>query len=107
MSATYEIVQYLARNREELQSIKKAIDDALGEVAELAGKLEKAKEYLRAMNFNSAKSVLNEIFNYDISKLDKTPWLKPRVEAIFATARQYLDYIQQVKETLTKMTKPM
>jgi len=107
MSATYEIVQYLARNREELQSIKKAIDDALGEVAELAGKLEKAKEYLRAMNFNSAKSVLNEIFNYDISKLNKTPWLKPRVEAIFATARQYLDYIQQVEETLTKMTKPM
>jgi MoxR-like ATPase len=105
MGATYEIVQYLARNREELQAIKKVIDDALGEVAELAGKLEKAKEYVRAKNFDSAKKVLSEILNYDISKLSKTPWLKPRVEAIFATARQYLEYIAQVEEMLEKMSK--
>ena len=107
MSATYELVQYLARNREELQSIRKAIDEALGEVAELARKLEKAKEYLRSKNLTSAKETLKELLNYDVSKLEKTPWLKPRVEAIFASARQYLEYIQQVEEMLEKMSKSM
>jgi hypothetical protein len=105
MGATYEIVQYIARNREELQDIKKVVDEAMGEVAELAGKLEKAKEYTRAKNFDSAKKVLSEILSYDISKLSKTPWLKPRVEAILATARQYLEYIKQVEEMLEKLDK--
>ena len=107
MSATYELVQYLARNREELQSIKKAIEETLGEVAELAKRLEKAKEYLKARNLSSAKETLKEILNYDMSKLERTPWLKPRAEAIFATARQYLEYIQQVEEMLEKVSKSM
>jgi MoxR-like ATPase len=105
MGATYEIVQYLARNHEELQAIRKAIDESLGEVAELAGKLEKAKELLRAKNFDGAKKVINEILSYDISRLNKTPWLKPRVESILATARQYLEYIAQVEEMLAKFEK--
>jgi MoxR-like ATPase len=107
MSATYELIQYLARNREELQSIRKAIDEALGEVAELARKLEKAKEYLRSKNLSSAKEILKEILNYDVSRLERTPWLKPRVEAILTTARQYLEYIQQVEEMLENMSKSM
>ena len=107
MSATYELVQYLARNREELQSIRRAIDEALGEVAELARKLEKAKEYLRSKNLTSAKEALKDVLSYDVSRLDKTPWLKPRVEAILASARQYLDYIAQVEEMLEKMSKSM
>jgi MoxR-like ATPase len=107
MSATYELIQYLARNREELQSIKKAIDEALGEVAELAKKLEKAKEYLKARNLANAKEVLKDVLNYDVSKIERTPWLRPRVEAIFATARQYLEYITQVEEMLEKMSKSM
>jgi MoxR-like ATPase len=107
MSATYELVQYLARNREELQSIKKAIEETLGEVAELAKKLENAKEYIKARNLASAKEVLKDVLNYDISRLEKTPWLKPRVEAIIQTARQYLEYIQQVEEMLEKMSKSM
>ena len=107
MSATYELVQYLARNREELQSIRKAIDEALGEVAELARKLEKAKEYLRSKNLTSAKEALKDVLSYDVSRLDKTPWLKPRVEAILASARQYLEYIAQVEEMLEKMSKSM
>jgi len=107
MSATYELVQYLARSRDELQSIRKAIDEALGEIAELARKLEKAKEFLKAKNLTSAKDVLKDVLNYDISKLEKTPWLKPRAEAIFAAARQYLEYIQQVEEMFEKMSKSM
>jgi MoxR-like ATPase len=107
MSATYELVQYLARNREELQSIKKAVEETLGEVAELARKLEKAKEYLKARNLASAKEALKDILNYDVSRLERTPWLKPRVEAIIQSARQYLEYIQQIEEMLEKMSKSM
>jgi hypothetical protein len=107
MGAVYEIVKYLARTREELRDIQKAIDDALGEVAELARKLEKAKEMLRAKNLASAKELLREILDYDITRLEKTPWLKPRVEAIIATARQYLEYIQQFEEMLEKMSKSL
>jgi len=105
MSATYELVQYLARSREELQAIKSAVDDALGEVADLARKLERARDFLKAMNLASAKGVLKEILNYDVSRLEKTPWLKPRVEAVLATARQYLEYINHVEEMLEKMSK--
>jgi MoxR-like ATPase len=105
MSATYELIQYLARDREELQSIRKAVDEALGEVAELAKRLEKAKEYLKARNLSSAKEILKEILNYDVSRVERTPWLKPRVEAIIQSARQYLEYIQQVEEMLEKMSK--
>jgi MoxR-like ATPase len=105
MSATYELVQYLARNRDELQAIKKAVDEALGEVAELAKMLEKAKEYIKARNLTSAKEALKNILNYDVSRLERTPWLKPRVEAIIQSARQYLDYISQIEEMLEKMSK--
>jgi MoxR-like ATPase len=105
VSASYELVQYLARSREELQAIKNAIDQTLGEVAELARKLERAKEYLKAKNLASAKEALKEVLSFDTRKLKKTPWLKPRVEAMFATARQYLEYIGQVEEMLDKMSK--
>jgi MoxR-like ATPase len=105
MSATYELIQYLARDREELQSIRKAVDEALGEVAELARKLEKAKEYIKTRNLASAKEVLKDVLNYDVSRVERTPWLKPRVEAIIQSARQYLEYIQQVEEMLEKMSK--
>ena len=105
MSATYELVQYLARNRDELQAIRKAVDEALGEVAELAKMLEKAKEYIKARNLANAKEALKNILNYDISRLERTPWLKPKVEAIIQSARQYLDYISQIEEMLEKMSK--
>jgi MoxR-like ATPase len=103
MSATYELIQYLARNREELESIRKAIDEVLGEVAELARKLEKAKEYIKARNLASAKEALKDILNYDVSRVERTPWLKPRIEAIMQSARQYLEYIQQIEEMLDKL----
>jgi MoxR-like ATPase len=105
MSVTYELVQYLARNRDELQAIKKAVDEALGEVAELAKMLEKAKDFIKARNLANAKEALKDILNYDVSRLERTPWLKPKVEAIIQSARQYLDYISQIEEMLEKMSK--
>jgi len=104
MGAVYDIVKYLARTREELRDIQKAIDDALGEVAELAKKLEKAKEMLRAKNLPGAKEVLKDLLSYDISRLEKTPWLKPRVEAMLSAAREYLNLISQIEEQISKLS---
>ena len=104
MSAAYDLVRYLARTREELKEINKAVEDSLGEVAELARKLEKAKELLRAKNLSGAKEVLKDLLSYDISRLEKTPWLKPRVEAILSAAREYLNLISQIEEQISKLS---
>jgi len=104
MSAPYDLVKFLARTREELKEVNKAIEEALGEVAELARKLEKAKELLRAKNLQKAKEELQDVLDYDVSRLEKTPWLKPRVEAIIATAKQYLAMVEKIEEQLTKLS---
>ena len=104
MNAPYDLVKFLARTREELKEVNKAIEEALGEVAELARKLEKAKEMLRAKNLTGAKEVLKDLLSYDISRLEKTPWLKPRVEAILSAAREYLNLISQIEEQISKLS---
>jgi len=105
MGAVYDLLLYMARSREEMKSIKKSIEDALGEVAELAKRLEKAKELLRAGNLRGAKDVLKDVLSYDVSRLEKTPWMKPRVEAIISTARQYYDQITQIEEQIERLSK--
>ena len=96
---------YMARSRDELKDIKRSIEDALGEIAELAKRLEKAKELLRAGNLKGAKDALKDILNYDVTRLEKTPWMKPRVEAIISTARQYYDQITQIEEQIERLSK--
>jgi MoxR-like ATPase len=104
MNAVFDIVIYTARTKEEVAAVKKAIDEALGEVAELAKKLEKAKELIRARNLAQAKKTLEEIINTDINTLvQRTPWMKPRVEAIVASARQLLSTIQQIEEQIARL----
>jgi len=103
MNAPYDLMLYLARSRDELREIKKAIDEMLGEIAELAKKLEKGKELLRSGNIQGAKSAILDILNYEVAKLEKTPWLKPRVEAILASARQYLETIKQIEEQIARL----
>jgi MoxR-like ATPase len=103
MNAPYDLMLYLARSKDELREIKKAIDELLGEIAELAKKLEKAKELLRSGNIQGAKSAILDVLNYDVVKLEKTPWMKPRVEAILASARQYLQTIEQIEEQIARL----
>jgi MoxR-like ATPase len=105
MTASFELVKYLARTRDELKDIEKAIEDSMGDVAELSKKLEKAREYLNAFDIINAEKVIKEILNYDVSKLEKTPWLKPQVEAILHMAREYLNYITKIKEELKRFKK--
>ncbi|MEM3549312.1 MAG: AAA family ATPase [Thermofilum sp.] len=104
MNAVFDIITYTARSKEEVTTIRKAIDDSLGEVAELAKKLEKAREFVKAGNLSQAKSVLAEIINTDINTLaSKTPWLKPRVEAIVSNASQLLKNIQSIEEQISRL----
>jgi MoxR-like ATPase len=105
MTASFELVKYLARTRDELKDIEKAIEDSMGDVAELSKRLEKAREYLNAFDIINAEKVIKEILNYDVSKLEKTPWLKPQVEAILHMAREYLSYITKIKEELKRFKK--
>jgi len=104
MNATYDIIIYTARSREELTAIKKTIDESLGEVAELAKKLEKAKELIRARNLSQAKNILTEIINTDVQELaQRTPWMRPRIESIIASARQLLQNIKALEEQIARL----
>ena len=103
MYAPYELMMWIARTKSELNDIKKTLDESLAEVAELAKKLEKAKEMLRAMNLAAARKQIEEILAFDISKLAAKPWLKPKAEAIVATAKDYLRYISEFEERLSKL----
>jgi Tfp pilus assembly protein PilF len=94
----------MARTKDELNSVNKAIEESLGEVAELAKKLERAKEYIRAGNLQSAKEELQNLLNTDINSIiQKAAWMRPRVEAIMATARQYLEKINTIMQQIAAL----
>jgi len=95
MNAPFDILRWMAKDRSQLNDIQKAIDDALGEVAELSRKLEEAKRMARSYNLVGAKQILEEILSYDINRLADKPWLRPRIEAIMMTARKYLETIEK------------
>jgi MoxR-like ATPase len=104
MNAVFDIIVFTARTRDEVTAVRKAIDEALGEVAELAKKLEKAKELIRARNLAQAKDTLTEIINTDVQQLaQRTPWMKPRVEAIVSSARQLLQSLQALEEQIARL----
>ncbi len=96
INAAYDIVVYAARTPQELNDIKKAIDESLGEVAELSRKLEQGKQMLRAGNFQAALEAFREVAAYDISRLTSRPWLKPRVEALIRAAQEYVRRTQEI-----------
>jgi len=100
MNAPFELLPLLAHNRSEYNDIRKALDESLGEVAELSKKLEEAKKFLRVYDFKSAKERLEDILSYDLNRLSSKPWLKPRVEAIINVAKDYLNRINQILSEL-------
>ncbi len=100
MNAPFELLPLLAHNRSEYSDVKKALDESLGEIAELSRKLEEAKRFLRVYDFKSAKERLEQILSYDLNRLSSKPWLKPRVEAIVNIAKDYLERINQILSEL-------
>jgi len=95
----FDIIPLLARSPEEKRAIEKAIDDALGEVAELQRRLNEGIELMRAMNLKDASEKFREVLNFDLSKIPD--YLMPRAEVIIKQAKQYLDKISQIQQTLT------
>jgi MoxR-like ATPase len=90
VNAALDIVQYLARTPQEQKEIKKVIEDSLGEVAELARKLEDAERLLARGQREAAVKLLTDIAMYDMTRLASRPWLRARVEAIVRRAQEYL-----------------
>ncbi|MGC9119514.1 MAG: AAA family ATPase [Thermoproteus sp.] len=103
VGAVYELIQYTARSRQELADIRKFLDEAMGEVGELAKRLEEAKAQVRGGDLRGAKEKLMSVVNFDLSKIEKTPWMKPRVEAIISSAREYLRQIESIEKTLKSL----
>ena len=103
MNASFDLLPYLASDRSQLQDIRKAIEEALGEVAELTNKLEEAKKLAKAGNIDAALSKLEDILNYDVNRLASKPWLRPRAEAVIKLARQYYEKLQEIKKRLAAL----
>jgi len=96
----FDVMPLLARSPEEKKAIEKAIDEALGEVAELQRRLNEGIELMRVMNLKDANEKFREILNFDISKIPD--YLMPRAEVIIKQAKQYLDKISQIQQTLAE-----
>ena len=103
MNAIYDLLPYLASDRSQLSDIKKVIEESLGEVAELASKLEEAKKMIRGGHLRGALETLEEILSFDVTKLANKPWLKPRAEAILKLAREYHQRISEQLKLLEKL----
>jgi MoxR-like ATPase len=104
VNGIYDLIVFMAKNRDEVNAINKAIEEALGEVSELAKKLEKAKELVKAGNLQGAKEELQNLLNTDINAIvQKASWLRPRVEAIMSMARQYMDKINAIMEQIERL----
>jgi MoxR-like ATPase len=101
--AVYDILPYVARTPQEMTEIRKAIDESLGEVAELTKKLEQAKALLKVDKYDEALKMFKEVAAYDISRVASKPWLKPRIEALIRTAQDYVKRIQEQLERLREL----
>jgi len=103
-NAVYDLIIFMARNKDEVNAINKAIEESLGEVAELAKRLERAKEYIKAGNLQSAKDELQNLLNTDINSIvQKAAWMRPRVEAIMSMARQYLEKVNTILQQIAAL----
>jgi len=96
----FDILPLLARSPEEKRAIMKALDEALGEVAEMQKKLNDGVELMRVMNLKDASERFREVLNFDLGRIPD--YLMPRAEVIIKQAKQYLDKISQIQQTLAE-----
>ncbi len=105
-SAIYHILPFTARTPAEKSEIGKAISEVMGELGELAKKIQHAKELLATRNlaaYAEAKKILEEVIN-DKDLIDKiaqkAPWLRIEAETQLKIARELLEKIRKVEEAL-------
>jgi len=105
-SAIYHILPYVARTPAEKAEIDKAISEGMGELGELAKKIQRARELLATRNlaaYAEAKKILEEVIN-DKDLIDriaqKAPWLRIEADAQLKMARELLERIRKVEDAL-------
>jgi len=106
-NAPFDILKWMAKDKTQLAEIQKALDESMGEVAELARKLEEGKRLIKAHNYQAALKQFEEILTFDVSKLIDKPWLKVRAEAIISMARMYKQRLEEQLKLLEKLAEEM
>jgi MoxR-like ATPase len=92
--AAYKIINYAARAPEELMEVQKAVEEVLGEVAELRNKMRQAQALLENLEFNKALELLREVATVDLRRFENRPWLLQMAKSIVAEAQDYIIRIQ-------------
>jgi len=92
--AAHKIINYAARTPEELMEVQKAIEEVLGEVAELRSKLRQAQALLENLEFNRALELLREVALADTKRFENRPWLLQMAKSIVAEAQELALKIQ-------------
>jgi MoxR-like ATPase len=105
-SAIYHILPFTARTLAEKSEIEKAISEGMGELGELAKKIQRARELLATRNlaaYAEAKKILEEVINdKDLVEriAQKAPWLRIETETQLKMARELLERIRKVEDAL-------
>jgi MoxR-like ATPase len=105
-SAIYHILPFTARTPSEKAEIEKAISEGMGELGELAKKIQRARELLATRNlaaYAEAKKILEEVINdKDLVEriAQKAPWLRIETETQLKMARELLERIRKVEDAL-------
>jgi MoxR-like ATPase len=98
--AAVKVIRYVARTPEELVALNKAVENMLGEIAELQKKLEEAKHLYQLGQYKYAVAKFKEILVYDVEKLADKPWLKEYIRAMMEESQQY---VQKINNLINKV----
>jgi MoxR-like ATPase len=93
-SAAYRIVNYLARTVDELNEVKKAVDETLGELADIRTKLQQAYVMLENLEFNKALELFREVALIDLRRFESKPWMLSMAKSMVEEAQQQVLRIQ-------------
>jgi MoxR-like ATPase len=93
-AAAYRIVNYLARTPDELNEVKKAVDETLGELSDMRTKLQQAYVMLENLEFNKALELFREVALIDLRKFESKPWLMNMARSMVEEAQQQVLRIQ-------------
>ena len=58
---------------------------------------------MRAGELARALEKLDEVLAFDVGKLAKKPWLKPRVESVLRRARELREYVKAQLEAMQRV----
>jgi len=93
-SAAYRVTHYLARTVDEVKEVKKAIDETLGELADMRTKLQQAYAMLENLEFGRALELFRQVALIDLSKFESKPWLAQMAKSMIEEAQQQVLRIQ-------------